>query len=54
IVLVEQNVKEGLKIAHRCGIMANGQIVSFEEKPQELLTNNKLEKVFMGISSFAG
>ena len=51
IVLVEQNVREGLKIAHRCGVMATGQMVSFEEKPQELLTNNKLEQVFMGVLS---
>lgn len=51
IVLVEQNVKEGLKIAHRCAVMATGKIVSFEEKPQELLTNNKLEQVFMGVIS---
>ncbi|RMG24640.1 MAG: hypothetical protein D6732_23430 [Methanobacteriota archaeon] len=42
---------EGLKIAHSRGVMANGQMVSFEEKPQELLTNNKLERVFMGVIS---
>jgi len=50
LVLVEQNVKEGLNIAHRCGIMAAGEMVSFEEKPQVLLTNNKLEKVFLGFA----
>ena len=50
IVLVEQNVKEGLKIAHRCAIMANGQIVAIEENPHKLQNENKLiEKVFLGI-----
>ncbi len=51
IVLVEQNVKEGLRIAHRCAVMTTGQVVAIEKDPQKLLSENILiEKVFLGVN----
>lgn len=45
IMLVEQNLKEGLRIADRAYILKNGQAY-LEEKPEVILNNGKLEEIF--------
>jgi branched-chain amino acid transport system ATP-binding protein len=45
ILLVEQNVKEALRIVHRLYLLKNGKIVG-EEKPAEVLIKGKLEELF--------
>jgi len=51
ILLVEQNVREGLKIAHRCAVMSVGKIESLKEEPEKLLTGNKIENMLLGVTN---
>lgn len=45
ILLVEQNLKEGLRIADRAYVLRNGQAF-LEENPNAILNNGKLEEIF--------
>lgn len=45
MLLVEQNLKEGLRIADRAYILKNGQAF-LEENPGDILNNGKLEELF--------
>lgn len=45
ILLVEQNLREGLRIADRVYVLKNGQAY-LEENPEAILINGKLEEVF--------
>jgi len=45
ILLVEQNLKEGLRIADRAYVLKDGKAFQ-EENPLEILSNGKLEEIF--------
>lgn len=45
ILLVEQNIKEALRISNRVYLLKNGEIVG-EEEPKKVLEERKLEKIF--------
>ncbi len=45
VLLVEQNVREALKIAKRVYLLKNGKIVG-EEEPEEVLRSGKLNELF--------
>ena len=47
ILLVEQNARAALKIAHRGIVLANGQIFSQGNSP-ELLQNENIQKAYLG------
>jgi branched-chain amino acid transport system ATP-binding protein len=49
ILLVEQNVQKSLEIAHRGFVLENGR-VSLAGPSQELLNNEEMKKVYLGIS----
>lgn len=46
ILLVEQNIRQALKISNRAYLMRNGRIVSEELKPENLLREENFAKVF--------
>lgn len=46
ILLVEQNVREGIPVANRVLLMKEGSTVR-NENPQQLINNDKLEKLFL-------
>lgn len=48
ILLVEQDVKKSLSLAHRAYVMENGKI-TMQGKGQELLQNEQLKKAYLGI-----
>lgn len=48
ILLVEQNVREALKVAHRALALVDGEIALESEDPRELLTSGHLEQLFFG------
>ncbi len=48
ILLVEQDVKKSLSLAHRGYVMENGKI-TLQGKGQELLQNEHLKKAYLGI-----
>jgi lipopolysaccharide export system ATP-binding protein len=47
ILITDHNVKETLDICHRAYIMSEGGIIA-EGKPQEILQNKKVRKVYLG------
>jgi branched-chain amino acid transport system ATP-binding protein len=47
ILLVEQNVGQALKVTDRAVVLINGEVALIEEDPKDLLTNRKLEKLFL-------
>lgn len=47
ILLIEQNIREAVNIAHRVYLLKDGRTYS-EEHPEEILQNGKLEEVFFG------
>ena len=47
ILMVEQNIREAVKVADRALIVVSGAIASETVKPAELLEGDKLEQVFM-------
>ena len=49
IILVEQNVKRALKLGDMAYLLANGKLV-FKGKPDELLKQPELSKLYLGIS----
>jgi ABC-type branched-subunit amino acid transport system ATPase component len=49
ILLVEQNIREAVKICHRVYLLKDGKTYS-EEHPAEILQNGKLEQMFFGHS----
>lgn len=48
ILLVEQNVNQGLRVAHRGYVIENGNLV-LEGTGQELLTNEHVKKAYLGL-----
>jgi branched-chain amino acid transport system ATP-binding protein len=48
ILLVEQNVGQALKVTDRAVVLINGGVTLNAESPKELLTNRKLEELFLG------
>ena len=50
ILLVEQNAKVALNIAHRGYVLENGRIV-MEGSREELLNNEDLKEFYLGISA---
>jgi branched-chain amino acid transport system ATP-binding protein len=48
ILLVEQNVREALNIAHRALAMVNGEVVLDTDEPNFWLGEGQLEKLFLG------
>ena len=51
ILLVEQNVGQALKVTDRAVVLINGEVALTEENPKDLLSNLKLEKLFLGKQS---
>jgi len=49
VILVEQNVKRALKLGDYVYLLANGKLV-FKGKPEELLNQPELSKLYLGIS----
>jgi len=49
IILVEQNVKRALKLGDYVYLFANGKKV-FQGKPEELLAQPELSKLYLGIT----
>lgn len=47
VLLVEQNIREALRISERTYLLRNGEIIG-EEEPGKLLKEGKLEKIFFG------
>ncbi len=50
VLLVEQNAKSALKIAHRGYILAAGRKV-FEGSPEQILKNEEIGKIYFGLKS---
>ena len=48
ILLVEQNVRQALQIAHKAYVLENGRII-MEDKGQELLHNEHVKKAYLGL-----
>ncbi len=48
ILLVEQNIRESLNIAHRAYVLEEGKII-IEGKGRELLSNEHIKEVYLGI-----
>jgi branched-chain amino acid transport system ATP-binding protein len=48
ILLVEQNIRDSLNIAHRAYVLEEGKII-IEGKGRELLTNDHIKEVYLGI-----
>lgn len=49
ILLVEQNVREALNIAHCSVAMVNGEIALETNQPDTWLSGGKLEEIFLGV-----
>lgn len=49
VLLVEQNVRGALSIAHRVIALANGKLVLETDEPEKLLAQGALEKLFLGL-----
>jgi len=50
ILLVEQNARLALKVAHRAAILETGRIV-LQGTPQELAENEDVRDVYLGVGS---
>jgi branched-chain amino acid transport system ATP-binding protein len=48
ILLVEQNVRQSLKMAHRAYVLENGRIV-MEGMGKDLMTNNHVKEAYLGL-----
>jgi branched-chain amino acid transport system ATP-binding protein len=48
VILVEQNVNEGLKVADRAVALVNGRVVLETSQPRDWLVNSQLEAIFLG------
>lgn len=48
IVLIEQNVSEALKIAHRAILLTNGQVSLETNQPKEWLNSSQIDHLFLG------
>ena len=48
VLLVEQNIRQALSIAHRMLVLVNGRVAFESDKPETLLTTDQLEQVFLG------
>jgi len=48
ILLVEQNVREALSIAHRALALVSGTVALETQQPKQWLTDGKLEQLFLG------
>jgi branched-chain amino acid transport system ATP-binding protein len=48
VLLVEQNIRDSLEIAHRGYILEEGKII-IEGKGRELLTNSHIKEVYLGL-----
>lgn len=48
ILLVEQNVRQSLKLSHRAYVMENGRII-MEGKGKDLLNSEEIRKAYLGI-----
>ena len=48
ILLVEQNIRDSLDIADRGYVLEQGKII-LEGKSKELLSNNHIKEVYMGL-----
>ncbi|MCO6432672.1 ABC transporter ATP-binding protein [Nitrosomonas nitrosa] len=48
ILLVEQNIREALNIAHGALALVNGEVALETVQPEEWLTNGQLEQLFLG------
>ncbi len=48
ILLVEQNVRQSLKMAHRAYVLENGRIV-MEGQGKERITNNHVKEAYLGL-----
>ena len=48
ILLVEQNVKQSLKVADQAYVLENG-IVAVEGHPKDLLDSEEVRKAYLGI-----
>ena len=48
ILLVEQNVKQTLRMCNRAYVLENGRVV-LEGKGSELIENEKVKEAFLGI-----
>jgi branched-chain amino acid transport system ATP-binding protein len=48
ILLVEQNIRQALSIAHRMLVLVNGRVAFESDKPETLLITDQLEQVFLG------
>jgi branched-chain amino acid transport system ATP-binding protein len=48
ILLVEQNIRDSLNIAHRAYVLEEGKII-IEGKGRELLSNDHIKEVYLGI-----
>lgn len=48
VLLVEQRVREALQVAHRAIVLVNGHIALETDHPSKLLTDGRLEHLFLG------
>jgi branched-chain amino acid transport system ATP-binding protein len=48
ILLVEQNVRQSLRMAHRAYVLENGRIV-MEGMGKDLMTNNHVKEAYLGL-----
>jgi branched-chain amino acid transport system ATP-binding protein len=48
ILVVEQNIRHALEVAHRAYVLENGRIV-LEGKSSELIENDHIQKVYLGL-----
>lgn len=46
VLLVEQNVRQALKVGHRAYVIVNGRVQAEYDHPKQLLTSGDLEKLF--------
>lgn len=54
ILLVEQNVRAALRIAHRAMVLVNGEVARETDRPATWLDGEALESLFMGRATSAG
>lgn len=48
VLLVEQNVRQSLKMAHRAYVLENGRIV-MEGPGREMITNKHVKEAYLGL-----
>ena len=48
VLLVEQNIRDSLEIAHRAYVLEEGKII-IEGEARELLNNNHIREVYLGL-----